>query len=447
MKSFSNLSKAVVLLLFATLVLLPRTFAWSDHTLVVYPVLKSIPRVANAQPVEVKTLMQFLIEEEKGIATLLASQEEWSRANLRPYAPRPDGLAFNATGNPDDIVLRFLTAIRVNPNSKIALYHHLPPGVENPGRDTLNFRLLTTLESSNEMEAATYLELNAGDMIEPIFVLASANNEPDYGLDLGLFEDNNTAWGQKFGFGKQTFGNPNLAYSSQAPFHMGFYHESWIVFAAASFLRRTFVEYRINLFQTLAQYAFSVGQDYWGYRFLGWAMHYIGDLSMPYHSSVLPGVSALRMLWINLKAIIGWPTSRDNAVQLVSNQHTVLEQFQWMLLLQAYLEGDSEHPFFRALATPTKHIDFTHDFPRKVVAREAFRKGRATARALRRNVPKKLVGDPSFEVSGSYELDNLIDVMVAEKGPQSIDNLTEVVAERFSAYSMHMRSFVDFMLN
>ncbi len=412
----------------------------------VYPVLKNIPRVANAQPVEVKTLMQFLMEEEKGIAALLANQEEWSRTNLKSYAPRPEGLAFIATGNPGDIVLRFLSAIRVNPNIKLALYYHLPPGVDNPGRDTLSFRLLTTLDSSSEMEAATYLGLNAGDLIEPLFVLTSANNEPDYGLDLGLFVDNNTTWGRKYGFGEQTFGNPNLAYSSQAPFHMGFYHESWIVFAAASFLKRTFVEYRINLYQTLAQYAFSAGQDYWGYRFMGWAMHYIGDLSMPYHSSVLPGVSTLKMLWINLKAMLGWPKSRDNAVQLVSNQHTVLEQFQWMVLKNAYLEGNSNHPFFKALATPTKHIDFSHEFPRKVVAREAYRKGRATARALRRNLPKKLVSDPSFEVGGSAELDNLINVMLAHKGQESIDKMTEVVTERFSAYSMHMRSFVYYML-
>jgi hypothetical protein len=446
MKTFTYLSKVLLVVLFATIVSLPKTFAWSEHPLIVYPVLKSIPRVVNAQPVEVKTLMQFLIEEEKGIAALLSKQEEWSRANLKSYAPRPDGLAFIATGNPDDIVLRFLTALRVNPNIKLALYHHLPPGLENPGRDTIDFRLLTTLDSSKEMEAATYLLLHQGDLIEPIFVLASANNEPDYGFDLGLFQDNNTAWGQKYGFGEQTFGNPNLAYSSQAPFHMGFYHESWIVFAAASFLKRTFVEYRINLYQTLAEYAFSVGQDYWGYRFMGWAMHYIGDLSMPYHSSVLPGVSTIRMLWINLKAMLGWPKSRDNAVQLVSNQHTVFEQFQWMVLKQAFVTGDTQHPFLKALSTPTKHADFNSDFPRKVIARESYRKGRATARALKRNLPKKLVNDPSFEVSGSVELDNLLDVMLAHKGQESIDKMTDVVAERFSAYSMHMRSFVDFML-
>ncbi len=447
MKTLSRFSKILFFVLFAALVSQPTSLAWSEHPLIVYPVLKSIPKVANAQPIGVKTLEQFLIEEEEGIAALLSKQEEWARATLKPYAPRPHGLAFKYTGNPDDIVMRFLTAIRVNPNIKLALYHHLPPGLENPGRDTLNFRLLTTLDSSSEMEVATYLQLNAGDLIEPIFVLASANNEPDYGFDLGLFDDNNTTWGQKYGFGKQTFGNPNLAYSSQAPFHMGFYHESWIVFAAASFLKRTFVEYRINLFQSLAQYAFSAGQDYWGYRFMGWAMHYIGDLSMPYHSSVLPGVSTLRMLWINLKAMLGWPKSRDNAVQLVSNQHTVLEQFQWMVLKRAYLSGDTQHPFFMALANPTKYVDFTTDFPRKVIAREAYRKGRATARALRRNFPKKLVSDPSFEVSGSYELDNLLDVMIAANGKESIDKMTEVVAERFSAYSMHMRSFVNFMLN
>jgi hypothetical protein len=61
---------------------------------------------------------------------------------------------------------------------------------------------------------------------------------------------------------------------------------------------------------------------------MGWGMHYLGDVSMPYHSKPLPGVSTLRMIWINLKAILGFPKSRGNAVQLVSNKHTVYEEFQ-----------------------------------------------------------------------------------------------------------------------
>jgi hypothetical protein len=420
--------------------------AWSEHPLLIYPVLKTMPIVANASDVEVKSLLTFLLQEEAGLAKLLADQEAWARANIESYAPRPDNLAFVATGIPDDILQRFFYAIRMNPNVKMALYHHLPPGADGGGREVISPYELTTLEKLTEMLSSTYLRLNEGEMIAPILVLASANNEPDYGFDLGLFEDNNTYWGRLYGFGEQTFGNPNLPYGTQAPFHMGFYHEPGIVFAAAPFLKRTFVEYRIHLYQALAEYAFAAGQDYWGYRFMGWAMHYLGDLSMPYHSSVLPGVSALRMIWINLKAMIGFPKSRDNAVQLVSNRHTVYEQFQWLVLKDAYEKGNWEHPFIKALENPVEAKPYDHTFPREVVARESYKKGKATTRAMKRYMPKKLISDPKFEVSDSEELDNLLDYMVAEKGPEGIEGMTELIAERFSAYSMHTRSFVTTIL-
>jgi len=420
--------------------------AWSEHPLLIYPVLKSMPVVANAPEVEVKSLLTFLLQEEEGLARMLAGQEAWARENIEAYAPRPDNLAFVATGNAEDILQRFFYAIRIDPNVKMALYHHLPPGVDGGGREVISPYELTTLDKLTEMLHSTYLRLHEGELIAPILVLASANNEPDYGFDLGLFEDNNTYWGKLYGFGEQTFGNPNLPYGTQAPFHMGFYHEPGIVFAAAPFLKRTFVEYRINLYQTLAEYAFAAGQDYWGYRFMGWAMHYLGDLSMPYHSSVLPGVSALRMIWINLKAMIGFPRSRDNAVQLVSNRHTVYEQFQWLALKDAYEKGNWEHPFIKALENPVEAKPYDHTFPREVVARESYKKGKATTRAMKRYMPKKLISDPKFEVSDAAELDNLLDYMVAEKGPEGIEGMTALIAERFSAYSMHTRSFVTAML-
>jgi len=138
MKTFSNLAKAIVLVLLATIFSLPKTFAWSEHPLIVYPVLKDIPAVANASPVEVKSLETFLLQEQWGIQRLLEMHEAWSRANLKSYAPRPDNLAFRAGLNPDKIVSRFLHAIRVNPNIKLALYHHLPPGVDGGGSDTID---------------------------------------------------------------------------------------------------------------------------------------------------------------------------------------------------------------------------------------------------------------------------------------------------------------------
>ena len=70
--------------------------------------------------------------------------------------------------------------------------------------------------------------LAAGDPVTIAEVIASASDEPDFGMDVGLYEDNGTAFGAVYGFGETPFGNDNLDYGSQAPFHMGFSHLDWL---------------------------------------------------------------------------------------------------------------------------------------------------------------------------------------------------------------------------
>ena len=371
-------------------------YSWSDHTLMSYGALSGAAEIHTEMPVPARNLRTFLIKEQKGIEELLELQEKWARENIPDYAPRPDELAFRAGKDADDIVERFLKAIRINPNMKMRLYIDLLPGESTSGRRVIKPGELTTLNSYDFMEKTVYVELRQGEMVSPLMVLCSANNEPDYGFDLGLFEDNNTPFGAVYGFGIQPFGKPNLEYGSQAPFHMGFYHEAGIVFMAGPFLKQTYPEYRIHLFKTLSEYAFKSGQNYWGWRFMGWGMHYLGDLSMPYHASVLPGVSALKMIWINLKAMLGFTESRDNAVQLVSNRHTVMEEFQSLMLRKAYNERDKNHPFMLALADPIDMMPYNDDFAREVVASESWQKGEIIDAVMERFLPEKFIFDPSY---------------------------------------------------
>ena len=93
-------------------------------------------------------------------------------------------------------------------------------------------------------------------------------------MDIGLFEDNGTPFGKVYGFGSQPFGNPNLDYGSQAPFHMGFYHLDWLARLAQPDLLRTFPLWRIALFGELADMAFRTGPPIGGGAFWG------GDCTM-----------------------------------------------------------------------------------------------------------------------------------------------------------------------
>ena len=273
-------------------------------------------------------------------------------------------------------------------------------------------------------------------------MLCTANNEPDYGLDLGLFEDNSTDFGKTYGFGVQPFGNPNLEYSSQAPFHMCFFHEAGILYKFGPFLKRTYVDYRLNLYKALSEFAFAQNEDYWGWRFMGWGMHYVSDPSMPYHSKPLPGVSVLRMLWINFKAIIGFPGAKDRAVQLVSNRHTALEEFQVQILRKAFEQQDWEHPFLQALTHPQPHIPFDQKFLIDVVSKEASDKSVFMDKTIKKYMPYKMVSDPKVEASELPDIKRIVEVMRNEKGQEAVDAMTLAIAERFKSFSMITRSFM-----
>lgn len=417
------------------------SIAWSEHPLLAYPVLSSIPELVNQDPIMVKSLKAFLLEQEKELEKFFEQQELWLSQNLAYYPPTPEHLRFKATGNPDDILNRFFRAIRLNPNVRMKLYQHILPNEKIGDRPPIAPKLLTTLNDVSGIENTNYVELIEGNLVSPLAVLYTANDEPDYGFDLGLFADNNTPQGNEYGFGAQPFGDPNLEYGSQAPFHMGFYHEAKIVLFFGPFLKKTLPEMRINQFKALAEFAFNSNNPYWGYRFMGWGMHYLGDLSMPYHAVALPGVSPLKMIWTNIKAMLGFPKSKDNAVQIVSNRHSVLEEYQWQMLRSAYESGNMEHPLIQALKAPIATVEYTKDFPRNVVAKESADRAKRIDKLLKRWMPEKLVSDPTFLTPGSAELKNIMQLTKSEKGEEAFSQMDGALAEIFQSYSMHMHSF------
>ncbi|MDP2423376.1 MAG: hypothetical protein U1C46_03360 [Bacteroidales bacterium] len=437
----------LILSLFLSVFFSIAVFAWSEHPMLAHPALKGLPLWNRLDAVAAKNLKTFLVEAEPQLEQFLAQQEAWSRANLPNYAPRPDELAFKATGNPDDILYRFYTAIRVNPHIKVPLYLHLLPNDDTKGRTVADPRHITTLKDISSMLNTTYVWISEGELLLPLDVLSAGNDEPDYGFDLGLFADNNTDYGTVYGFGSQAFGNPNLEYSSQAPFHMGFYHEAKILYKFGPFLKRTYLDYRIQLYRAMSEFAFTNNQPYWGWRFMGWGMHYMGDISMPYHVKPLPGVSTLKMIWINLKAMLGLPAAKDNAVQLVSNRHTVLEEFQVQALRIAHQESNWDHPFLQALTNPIDHVTFSENFIVDVAAKESAQSSKNMDKYIEKYMPATMVSDPAIEVDDLPELDYIVQVVKEEKGQQAVDKITVAIAERLRFYSMHIRSYMTSILD
>jgi hypothetical protein len=420
--------------------------AWSEHPLLVRPALANHPVWTTAAPVEAFSLKDFLIRTEAELAVFLSQQEDWSVSSLPNYKPCPEALMFKATGNPDDILKRFYTAIRINPYVKIPLYLHLIPGQDPHGREPADPAAITTLANQGAMLSSRYVWVGAGEMLDPFDVLCTANDEPDYGFDLGLFEDNGTDYGKSYGFGTQPFGNPNLEYSSQAPFHMGFFHEAGILYKFGPFLKETYIDYRIFLYKALSEFAFQQGQPYWGWRFMGWGMHYMGDVAMPYHMKPLPGVSTARMMWINLKSMLGASRARENAVQIVSNRHTVFEEFQLQVLRKAHQDTENNHPFLKALRDSAGNGAFSYDFLINTAALQSASAAKEIDRILKKNVPARKVSDPKIEVSDLADLEHLSEIILKEKGYEAYSRVVRVIAGQMKSFSVNIRSFMDAIL-
>lgn len=257
----------------------PGAGAWSNHSVGSYLALRDLPALREAPEVAVESLEQFVSEQYPGLVALLDEQENFARKHFPDYPPRPDNLRL-APQPGADLRRDLLMALRVNPQIHLAQVIQPMPGEDLAGRPQLKATEVMVEQTLSPWNRQRFIQLQSGQTVAPLAVLATAADEPDYGHDINLFSDNPGAVGALYGFGVQSFGDARFQYSSQAPFHMGFFHESAVVYVAAPFLLRNWPDWRAYQYFGLARFAFANGHPYWGYRFLGWGMHYLQDLTL-----------------------------------------------------------------------------------------------------------------------------------------------------------------------
>ena len=423
-------------------------YPWSNHALGTWQALSVLPEVNSAPLLKVERLEAFLAAEGVALEQLLQQEEAWARANVPVYPARPDALTFRSAGPPAELRQRFISALRINPAIKLNLFLQLRPGEQLDGKPGLPWTEVTTLRGETTAREITFRQLAEGDTVALLDVLATASDEPDYGMDLGLWENNDTAHGKTYGLGKQPFGNPAHEFATQAPLHMGFYHEAGIVYLAAAFLKRTYPEYRIHLWQTLAAHALRSGHPYWGWRFAGWALHYVQDLSQPYHARVLPGVSVPRMLWINGMDMLGYHEPKNHAITLVSNRHLALENYQFHRMRAAYLRPDPEDALMQACRDTTRDLTYTpfgDGSPRQVIGKEAHAAADRADMALELSLPGKYIADPGYDLNKSEKGVDLFAV-AGKSPPDAQQGLTGLTAELLRNFGAHTRSLVRALL-
>jgi len=350
--------------------------AWSNHSLGSALALRDAQGVKDVAPVEVESLDDFLAAEGVGLQALLDQQEAFARANFQGYPARPDALRWQAEGA-GDRRQDFYQALRINPEIKLAGFVQPVPGTSDwKGRTLLPInQVMVFKDFSQWSDRYRFYQVNPGDKLSALSVVATAADEPDYGHDINLFSDNPGTAGARYNFGAQPFGDSRFEYSSQAPFHMGFYHESPVITTAAPYLTQTYPEQRAYQYFGLARFAFETGHPYWGYRFLGWGLHYIQDLTQPYHAKVMPGSSTAGLLWVSARDMLGYPEGKAAVVKRVADRHTALESFQLAWLSSLLAEGKTDNPMFMAYsnrATDAGYPDYDAGYLRNTVSAEAY---------------------------------------------------------------------------
>lgn len=412
--------------------------AWGNHSPMCYRAFERMPEVAGAAAVKAEPLVDFLRDQEGPIARALDAQEAWAREHLKGYAARPDALRFVADAKRSDADRRaaFLRALRLAPQTKLALYLQVDPRDAEPTRPAID---VAEVSAVTPTKGATqrFVAVQAGEAIAPLAVLASACDEPDYGHDLNLFDDNPGNPG--YGFGKQPFGNPAVAIGSQAPFHMGFFHQGAVFNTLAPSFARTFAELRVQQYGGLAVLAWQTGHAYWGWRFAGMALHHVEDLTQPYHASAAPGATLGHMMWVNLKAQLGAPADRQGLVVLQSNRHFVLEQFQtrWIVDNARQRRDGPLETALRDVARDARYPAWSAGYVREVVALEAFTAGPATDAAVVVGAPAKFVTDPNLDFAAN---EARFGPELARDVQSQRDALLAQVAELLGHFGAHSRN-------
>ncbi len=422
----------------------PAVQAWGNHSLLSYRALEAWPDVAQAPAVPAQALDDFLRAQGPAIAALTDAQEGWARAHIRAYTPRPDGLRWNWRADASDAERRqaFARALRVSPQAAFALFVQVDPRHPEateawPALDPAAVASVAPSKGATQR----FVALAPGQSVPVVAVLASASDEPDYGYDIDLFDDN--AGGGGLGFGVQPFGNPAIRISSQAPFHMGFFHQGAVFNTLAPAFARSFAQLRVHQYTTLAALAFRTGHAYWGWRFTGLALHYVQDLTQPYHATAAPRERLPGMLWANVLDKLGWPDRKAGLVVLQSNRHFVLENFQTRRLLAAAQAGedtDNERAL-RDTGQDSRYPAWHAHYLRDVVSAEAHAAGPATDAAIVVGAPARYVVDPAFDF-GAQETGIDLDADMRRQLQAQRDAMQDAVARLLVHLGAHTRNTV-----
>lgn len=334
--------------------------SWNTHSLLTMGALKPLQaKLAERAPVQhIETFLMRCRDDLKRLASAYRASFDKGKSK--------DALS----GRHGEIITEsdFISAFQLNPATS---FHYIKSA------DLRQGKTLSHDESRDGPPGGMYVPVAEGEEMSAPDILTAYSDEPDWGMDQELFRED-------FVYGTCPFGSPS-GQSSQAPFHMAFLHESRVFTALFPDLKRSFMLSRIRLFKDLAEIAFSAGARYWGWRFTAWAVHYLQDLTQPYHARAFPAPITPVLVRAAIRPRINLFKANKNYLK---NRHLIFESAIHFILNRSVKE-EQEHPFIRALAG--KGDAYEGDL--ETVMFEAAQFPAQTARYVDR-LTMKIIGDP-----------------------------------------------------
>jgi ABC-type multidrug transport system fused ATPase/permease subunit len=205
---------------------------------------------------------------------------------------------------------------------------------------------------------------------------------------------------------------------------------------------RTLAPLRVYQFSTLASLAFRTDHPYWGWRFAGIALHYVQDLTQPYHANLQSNDTSLRFMALDTLAKVGWDGPKSNFMRLQANQSRVLDKYQ-AELMQAAATSRQDGALDKALRNADKdrsYPDWGTKYLRDTVVPQAQAQFAQTTKNLLDTMPAQYVLDPTVDFaaheSGVF-LTLELRPAAAEKRARLDATLVDLMAN-FGAHSRNM---------
>ena len=198
------------------------------------------------------------------------------------------------------------------------------------------------------------LQLNPVIQFQPLAVrnvkdilVSGAVDEPDHGMDLNLDKSADPNNDRKYTGGGRGVDGQGFRHLYFAGWKLSHPVSTFQIPARSVGLAPG----RAEVIAQKARLLILGGNNTWGFRVLEWAMHYIQDLSQPYHSVQIPN-----LFMLPFSALLTWPTSEGfdhlikESTRTVSNYHHAYELYT----LAQILKGDHS-PFAECMLHAEKY--------------------------------------------------------------------------------------------